>query len=159
MAEQVIETNIQGGKATAAPPLGPALGPTGVNIGEVVKEINQKTADMIGMTVPVKVVVNTSTKTFTISIGTPPVTALIKKEGNIQKGVGAHAKEVAGDITFDNVIKIAKIKGDKMLGRDLKSQVKEVLGTARSMGVTVDGLKIEEVYQKLANGDFDDKLN
>ena len=159
MSEQIVETNIQGGKATAAPPLGPALGPTGVNIGLVVSEINKKTAEMQGMTVPVKVVVNTKTKEFTVSIGTPPVTALLKKEGNISKGVGAHAKEIAGDVSFEQIVKIAKIKEDAMLGKSIKSKVKEVLGTAKSVGINVDGLKIEEVYQKLANGDYDDKLN
>jgi len=88
MAKQVVETMVEGGKATAAPPLGPALGPTGVNIGLVVAEINKKTADMKGMQVPVKVTVDTATKSFDIEIGTPPASALIKKEAGIEKGSG-----------------------------------------------------------------------
>ena len=83
MAKQTVETLIQGGKATAAPPLGPALGPTGVNIGQVVAEINKKTADMAGMQVPVKVTIDSETKAFTIEIGTPPAAALIQKEAGI----------------------------------------------------------------------------
>ena len=85
MAKQTVESLIEGGKASAAPPLGPALGPTGVNIGQVVAEINKKTADMKGMQVPVKVTVDTDTKEFTIEIGTPPAAALIKKEAGISK--------------------------------------------------------------------------
>ncbi|MEK6939213.1 MAG: 50S ribosomal protein L11, partial [Nanoarchaeota archaeon] len=84
MVKQVVETMVEGGKATAAPPLGPALGPTGLNIGQVVMEINKKTADLKGMQVPVKVIVDTDTKTFTIEIGTPPASALIKKEAGIE---------------------------------------------------------------------------
>jgi len=87
MVSQSVETLIMGGKASAAPPLGPALGPTGVNIGQVVAEINKKTADLAGMQVPVKVTVDTDTKEFTIEIGTPPVAALIKKEAGIKKRI------------------------------------------------------------------------
>ncbi|HLC97711.1 MAG TPA: 50S ribosomal protein L11, partial [Candidatus Nanoarchaeia archaeon] len=86
MVLQTVEIMVEGGKATAAPPLGPALGPTGVNIGQVVMEINKKTADLKGMQVPVKVTVNTETKEFSIVIGTPPAAALIKKEAGIEKG-------------------------------------------------------------------------
>src|SRR3989344_4937513 len=96
MATQTVESLIEGGKATAAPPLGPALGPTGVNIGQVVSEINKKTADMKGMQVPVKVTIDTATKQFTIEIGTPPAAALIKKEAGVEKG------------TFDDKIKSGK---------------------------------------------------
>ena len=80
MAKQTVETMIEGGKATAAPPLGPALGPTGVNIGQVIAEINKKTVELKGMQVPVKVSIDTVTKEFSIEIGTPPTAALIKKE-------------------------------------------------------------------------------
>ena len=84
MGKQTIEVLIEGGKATAAPPLGPALGPTGVNIGQVVSEINKKTAAMKGMQVPVKVIVDDKDKSVEITVGTPPASALIKKEANIK---------------------------------------------------------------------------
>ena len=80
MASQTVEALVEGGKASAAPPLGPALGPLGVNIGQVISAINQKTDSFKGMQVPIKVIVDTSTKKFEITVGTPPAAALIKKE-------------------------------------------------------------------------------
>ena len=80
MAKETVDALITGGKATAAPPLGPALGPKGVNIGKVVADINTKTKDFAGMQVPVKVIIDTDTKEFEIKIGTPPASGLIKKE-------------------------------------------------------------------------------
>ena len=85
MAKQTIESLVEGGKASAGPPLGPALGPIGVNIGDVIAKINERTRDMAGMKVPVKVIVDTETKEFEIDVGTPPASALIKKELNLKK--------------------------------------------------------------------------
>ena len=87
MATQSVDALVEGGKASAAPPLGPALGPLGVNIGQVVAEINKKTASFQGMQVPVKVNVDTDTKEFNITVGTPPASALIKKEANLKSGL------------------------------------------------------------------------
>ena len=122
MAKQVVETMIEGGKATAAPPLGPALGPTGVNIGLVVAEINKKTAEMKGMQVPVKVIVDPSTKSFDIEIGTPPASALIKKEAGIEKGASNPLTDKVADLMIEQVIKIAKMKESALLGSTLKSK-------------------------------------
>ena len=84
MAKQTIEALVDGGKVSAGPPLGPALGPIGVNIGEVIAAINEKTRDMAGMKVPVKVIVDTETREFEVEVGTPPTSALIKKELTLQ---------------------------------------------------------------------------
>ena len=84
--EQTIEVMVEGGKATAAPPLGPALGPLGVNIQRVVDEINNKTRDLEGVKVPVKVTVDATTKEFRIEVGKPPISALVLKELNLEKG-------------------------------------------------------------------------
>ncbi|MEM3965045.1 MAG: 50S ribosomal protein L11, partial [Thermoplasmata archaeon] len=107
---QTIEILVEGGKATPGPPLGPALGPLGVNIGQVVKEINEKTKNYEGMQVPVKVSVDPKTKTFTVTVGTPPVSALIKKELGIEKGSGSPKANKVGDLSLEKVIKIAKMK-------------------------------------------------
>src|SRR3989338_8842826 len=133
MAKQVVETMVEGGKATAAPPLGPALGPTGLNIGQVVMEINKKTADLRGMQVPVKVIVDTETKTFTIEIGTPPASALIKKEAGIEKGAGNPLTDKVADLKIEQIIKIAKTKQDSLLGATMKAKVREIVGTCQSM--------------------------
>ena len=158
MGKQVGETMIEAGKATAAPPLGPALGPTGVNIGKVVADINQKTADMKGMQVPVKVIIDTVTKEYMIEIGTPPSSALIKKEAGIEKGSGSPLSEKVADLMIEQIIKIAKIKEGALLGKDLKAKVKEVIGTCQSMGILVEGMPAPEALEALNSGKFDHKI-
>ena len=138
MAKQIVETMVEGGKATAAPPLVVALGPTGLNIGQVVMEINKKTADLKGMQVPVKVIFDTATKTFTIEVGTPPAAALIKKEAGIEKGAGNPLTDKVADLKIEQIIKIAKMKEDSLLGATMKSKVKEIVGTCHSMGILVE---------------------
>ena len=158
MAKQVVETMVEGGKATAAPPLGPALGPTGLNIGQVVMEINKKTAELKGMQVPVKVIVDTVSKLFTIEIGTPPASALIKKEAGIEKGAGNPLQEKVADLIIEQIIKIAKMKEGDLLGKDLKAKMREVVGTCQSMGILVEGMPAPEALQAIAAGKFDDKI-
>ncbi|HLC99052.1 MAG TPA: 50S ribosomal protein L11, partial [Candidatus Nanoarchaeia archaeon] len=107
MPKQTVEALVNGGQATAAPPLGPALGPLGVNIGQVISDINKKTADFKGMQVPVKIIVDTDTKKFDITIGTPPASALIKKEAKIEKGSGNPLADKIADLKIEQIIKIA----------------------------------------------------
>ncbi len=149
---------VEGGKATAAPPLGPALGPTGLNIGQVVMEINKKTADLKGMQVPVKVIVDTATKTFTIEVGTPPAAALIKKEAGIEKGAGNPLTDKVADLKIEQIIKIAKMKEDSLLGATMKSKVKEIVGTCHSMGILVEGMPAPEAFQAINAGQFDKEI-
>jgi len=158
MAKQSVDVLIEGGKATAAPPLGPALGPTGVNIGQVVAEINKKTADLKGMQVPVKVTVDSSTREFTIEIGTPPAAALIKKEAGIQKGAANPLTDKVADLAIEQVIKIAKTKEDSLLGADLKGRVREIVGTCQSMGVMVEGMDAQDALKAIAEGKFDQEI-
>jgi len=133
MGKETIEILVEGGKATAAPPLGPSLAPLKVNVGLVVAEINKKTAEMAGMKVPVKVTVDKDTKTFDIEVGTPPVSALIKKELKIDKGSSEAGKARVGDLSDEQIKRVSKIK----FGSDEKRFIDMIKGTARSMGVTV----------------------
>jgi large subunit ribosomal protein L11 len=158
MAKQTVETLIVGGKATAAPPLGPALGPTGVNIGQVVSEINKKTADLAGMQVPVKVHIDTDTKEFTIEIGTPPAAALIKKEAGVDKGASNPLAEKVADLKIEQIIKIAKMKADSLLGADMKAKVREIVGTCQSMGMLVEGMPAQDALKAIKEGQFDEKI-
>ena len=158
IAKQTVESLIEGGKATAAPPLGPALGPTGVNIGEVVAEINKKTAAMKGMQVPVKVTVDDKTKEFTIEIGTPPAAALIKKEAGVAKGAGNPLTDKVADLLIEQIIKIAKMKEDALLGADLKAKVREIVGTCQSMGILVEGMIAQEALKAIEEGKFDSEI-
>ncbi len=158
MATEKVEVMISGGKATAAPPLGPALGPLKVNIGQVVSAINEKTKSFAGMQVPVTVEVDTATKEFSITIGTPPASALIKKEAGVQKG-SSNAKEVhVADLAIEQVIKIAKMKEDALLGKDLKQRVKEIVGTCQSIGVLVGGKHAPEAIVEINEGKYDKEI-
>ncbi|MFH1589593.1 MAG: 50S ribosomal protein L11 [archaeon] len=158
MGKQSIEALIEGGKATAAPPLGPALGPLGVNIGAVVAEINKKTADFKGMQVPVTVEVDQDTKEFTIKVGTPPASALIKKEAGITKGSGRPQEEFVAELMIEQIMKIAKMKQDSLLGKSMKEKVKEIMGTCNSMGIKVEDVKAKEAIRLVNEGKFDKEI-
>ncbi|MBI2147703.1 50S ribosomal protein L11 [Candidatus Woesearchaeota archaeon] len=158
MAKESVDVLVEGGKATAAPPLGPALGPLGVNIGQVVAEINTKTKDFAGMRVPVKVNVDKDTKKFEISIGTPPSSELIKKEANIKTAASNAVAEKVADLKIEQVIKIAKMKKDSLLGRDSFARVKEICGTCDSMGIMVEGKQARETISDIAAGVYDEKI-
>lgn len=158
MASQTVEAMVPGGKATASPPLGPALGPLGVNIGQVVGEINKKTAAFNGMQVPVKVKVDTDTKAFEVSVGTPPASALILKEAGIQKGSGTPNTDKVADLLIPQIIKIAKMKEDALLGKNLKSRIKEIIGTCNSMGILVQGKPAVEALKEVDAGKYDREI-
>jgi len=156
MPKEEVEVLIEGGKADPGPPLGPALGPLGVNIQEVVEEINRKTKDFEGMEVPVKIIVDTETREFEVKVGSPPTSAIIKSELGIDKGAHEPRHETVGDLSMEQVIKIAKMKFDDLLSYDLKTAAKEILGTCGSMGVTVEGKDPKEVQKEIDEGKWDD---
>ena len=158
MPTQTVDALVPGGKATAAPPLGPALGPLGVNIGQVISEINKKTAVFNGMQVPVKVSVDTSSKSFEISIGTPPASALILKEAGIEKGSGTPNTDKVADVLIEQIIKVAKMKEGNLLGKDLKARMKEVIGTCNSMGILVEGKPAVDAIKEVNAGKFDKEI-
>ncbi len=158
MASTSVDVLIEGGKATAAPPLGPALGPLGVNIGQVIADINKKTGSFKGMQVPVKVTVDSDTKEYNISIGTPPASALVKKEAGVDKGSGRPQTDFVGDLKIEQVIKIAKMKEDSLTGKTLKEKVKEVIGTCRSLGVKVEEVPAAEAITLVEQGRFDKEI-
>jgi len=158
MASQTIESLVPGGKATAAPPLGPALGPLGVNIGQVVSDINKKTAIFNGMQVPIKVIVDMDTKNFEITIGTPPASSLILKEADIEKGSGNPKTDKVADILIEQIIKIAKMKENNLLGKTLKEKIKEIIGTCNSMGILVEGKPAVEAIKEVNDGKFDKEI-
>ena len=150
----VVEVLVPGGKATAGPPIGPALGPLGINVKAVVDEINKRTATFNGMQVPVRIDVDEK-KSFTITVGIPPTTALIKKEVNIEKGSPEPNVKIVGDLPMEAAVRIAKMKGNDMLAYDLKHAVKEVVGTCVSLGVNVDGRRPKEILAAIDAGTYD----
>ncbi len=126
---------------------------------EVVGEINKKTADYSGMDVPVKVIADSETKEFEIEIGSPPVSALIKKRASIEKGAENPGSETVGDISLEEIVKIADGKGESMLSYEKADKVKEVLGTCVSMGVTVEGEHPKEIQKAIDEGEYSDLLS
>ena len=157
MAER-IPVLVDGGKATAGAPLGPALGPHGLNILQVVKDINERTKSFEGMKVPVTVVVDPKTKSYTIEVGTPPVSALILKEVGAEKGSGEAGKTFIGNVSLKSILRIADVKQDALGGHDLKRRVKEIVGTCVSMGVKVDGKPPKEMLAEIQAGKHDKQL-
>ncbi len=151
----MVEALVPGGKASAGPPLGPALGPLGVNVAQVVAKINEQTKDLNGMQVPVKVIVKSRTE-FEIEVGTPPTSALIIKEMGLEKGSGD--KTVVGDLSMEQVLKIAKIKRKGLLSKTMKHAASEVIGTAGSMGATIEGVSSKEAQLAVSSGKYDEIL-
>lgn len=159
MGEQRVSSLVTGGAASAGPPLGPALGPLGVNIMQVISAINEKTKDFEGMKVPVTVVVDSDTKKYEIEIGVPSVAALIMKEAGIQKGSGASGTEWAGDVTMDAVIKVAGTKLESSYASSLRSVAKTVIGTCLALGVKVEGRTPKEITAEVNEGKWDEKFS
>jgi len=153
-----IEALVEGGKASAGPPLGPALGPLGVNIMQIINTINEKTKQFDGMKVPVKVIVDPKTKNFEVEVGTPPASSLIFKELGLEKGSGSAGTHKVGNLTVDQAIKVAKMKYENLLGKELKQKTKEVIGTCVSIGVTVEGKKPQEIQKAIDEGKYDTKF-
>jgi large subunit ribosomal protein L11 len=139
MAKEVvtkIKLQAPGGKATPAPPIGPALGQNGVNIGQFVSQFNERTKDLNGTTVPVVITVYKD-KSFTFEVKSPPAAVLLKQAAEIAKGSGVPNKEKVGTVTVEQVRKIAETKFKDLNAYDLDQAEKIIRGTARSMGVDV----------------------
>ncbi len=149
MGKEKIDALVEGGKASAGPPLGPALGALKVKIPDVISEINKKTEGFKGMQIPIKVIVDTETKKFEVTVGSPPVTAMLKKELGKDKllKIEEEKRLEPGSVSIAAVIKIAKSKSS--IAGDLKAKVKQVLGTCLSAGIKVDGKNPKDVIREI----------
>jgi len=133
-----IKLQASGGQATPAPPIGPALGQHGVNIGQFVSQFNERTKELNGTTVPVVITVYTD-KSFTFEVKSPPAAVLLKQAANIAKGSGVPNKEKVGKVTAEQVRSIAQAKMKDLNAYSIDKAEKIIRGTARSMGVEVEG--------------------
>ena len=124
----------------------------------VVNKINELTKEFAGMRVPVKVIVNLETKEFQVEVGTPTTAALIIKELKIEKGSGQAGKEIVGNLSLEQVIKIALVKKKQLKAKTLAKAVKQILGTCLSMGVNVEGKSPKIVQKEIDQGVYDDIL-
>ncbi len=153
-----VDLLIDGGEAKPSGAIAPALGPTGVNLGQVVADINKATSDYKGMKVPVKVIVDKKTRTYELEIGIPPASALIKKELGISKGSGTPQKRDAGNLTLEQVLSITKAKRPDLLGATYKTACLEILGTMSSLGATCEGMDPRDMQKKIKAGEYDDRI-
>ncbi len=139
MAKEVIvkiKLQAAGGQATPAPPIGPALGQNGVNIGQFVSQFNERTKELNGTIVPVVITVYRD-KSFTFEVKSPPAAVLLKQAAELAKGSGVPNKEKVGKITSEQLRKIAETKFKDLNAYDLEGAEKIIAGTARSMGIEI----------------------
>ncbi|MFH8080958.1 MAG: 50S ribosomal protein L11 [Candidatus Aenigmatarchaeota archaeon] len=180
MSKETIEILVEGGNAKPGPTTAPKLSQYKINIGELFNKINQETKEYKGMNVPVKIVIDTDTKEYSIKVGVPPVASLIKKElglekigGGPSKKEGAKGKEkagkeekveekqekkIVGNLTIEQCVKIAKMKQSSLLSKNLKNAVKEVVGACVSMPITVEGKPPKQVIKEIDQGLYDKKI-
>ena len=157
--KQTVSSLVTGGEASAGPPLGPALGPMGVNILQIISAINEQTKEFQGMKIPVTVLVDADTKKWEIEVGIPSASALLLKDAGIQKGSGTSGTEWVGEVSADMIAKIAKVKLETSYASSLKSVAKQIVGTCVSLGIKVEGKTPKEFTAEINEGKWDSKLN
>ena len=148
MAQKVVgyvKLQIPAGKATPAPPVGPALGQHGINIAAFTKEFNERTKNDMGLIIPVVITVYAD-RSFSFITKTPPAAVLIKKECNIESGSGVPNKEKVATISKASIQKIAELKMRDLNAASLEAAMSMIAGTARSMGVRIEGREMKKVY-------------
>jgi large subunit ribosomal protein L11 len=152
-----IEALVPGGEATPGPPLGPELGPTPVDVQEVVSRINEETDAFDGMEVPVTVEYDDD-GSFSIDVGVPPTAELIKDEAGFETGSGEPQEDFVADMTVEQVKTVAEQKSTDLLSYDTKNAAKEVGGTCASLGVTIEGEDARTFDDRVDAGEYDDVL-
>ena len=141
MAKQMVgqaKFQIPGGQATPAPPVGTSLGRSGINLGQFVQQFNDRTRDAAGMAIPVVVTVYND-RSFEFYTKSPPAAALLKKAAGLAKGSGVPNKDKVGKVTKAQLAEIVRLKTNDLNARDAEHAVRMIEGTARSMGITIDG--------------------
>jgi large subunit ribosomal protein L11 len=132
-----VKLHVPGGQATPAPPVGPALGQHGVNIMEFCKQFNSRTQEKVGLTIPVEITVF-GDRSFTFITKTPPASVLIRKAAGVEKGSGVPNKDQAGKLSSEQVREIAEVKLPDLNTKNVESAMKQIAGTARSMGIEIE---------------------
>jgi large subunit ribosomal protein L11 len=134
----VLTLQLNAGKATPAPPVGTALGPHGINIVEFTKSYNEKTADKVGQVIPAQITIFED-RSFSFILKTPPAPYLLRKAAGLEKGAATAGRENVGKVTRDQIREIAMIKLPDLNANDIDAAMAQVQGTARSMGIEVEG--------------------
>ena len=156
--KQTVSSLVTGGEASAGPPLGPALGPMGVNILQIISAINEQTKEFKGMKIPVSVSVDSDTKKWEIEVGIPSASALLLKEAGIQKGSGTSGTEWVGEVSADMIAKIANVKLESSYASSLKSVAKQIVGTCVPLGIKIEGKTPKEFTAEINESKWDEKF-
>lgn len=155
----VVKLLVEGGNMTPGPAVAQQLGPMGINVGQVISDVNIATSEFKGVTVPVHLTINPETKTVSIKVLSPPTSELIKKELKIEKASGARLKQRVGNFAIEQVISVAKAKHNSMLSGDFMATVKSVLGTCQALGVLVENKEISEVLEEISEGKYAEEIS
>lgn len=154
-----IKLIVDGGAMAPGPAVAQSLGPAGINIGKVIGDVNSATIGFKGMKVPVELDVDTKTKTYIIKVSSPPVSELVKKELNLEKGSGEPHRLKVGNIALERIIFVAKTKLPNLLAKDLKKAVKLVVGTCVSLGILIDNKEAKEIEKDIDAGKYDKEIS
>ena len=150
---------IEGGDMKPGPVIAQKLGPLGINIGKVISEVNKATENFKGMKIPVELDVNPKTKNFSVSVSSPPTAELLKKELGIELGSGQAKKLKVGNLSIEQVIKIAQIKQESMTASNCKAAVRSVIGSCVSLGVLVENKEPKEIENEILEGKYDSEIS
>ena len=153
-----IKILAEGGSMKPGPALSQKLGPTGINLNQVITKINEATKNFQGMKVPIELNINPKTKTFEIKVFSPPISELIKKEIGIEKGSGAQKEIKVANASIEQIIKVAKTKHQNLLCKDLKSAVKTVVGSCVSLGILIESKSAKEIELEIEEGKYDKQI-
>lgn len=150
----IIKLLVEGGKMTPGPAVAQQLGPMGINLGQVISDVNKETAEFKGVTVPVHLDVDPKTKQVKIKVLSPPTSELLKKEAKAEKLSGARMKEQAGNLAIEQVIAVAKAKHNSLLSNTFLATVKSVVGTCIAGGILIEGKDPKEILEAIKQGEY-----
>jgi len=153
-----IKLLVEGGAMKPGPAISQQLGPAGINVGQVITQINEATKNFKGLKVPVQLDVNTKTKHFEIKVFSPPVSGLLKRQLGIAKGSGEQKKMQVANASIEDIIAVAQTKLPNMLCKDLKSAVKTIIGTCVSLGILVENKPAKELEEEIESGKYDKEI-
>ena len=153
-----VKLMVEGGKMQPGPAISQQLGPMGINLGKVISTVNDVTKGFVGMKVPIEIDVNPKTKEFKVSVFSPPVAELIKKEAGLEKGSGQPNTIKMGNIAFERIIAIADMKMPDLLAKDMKAAAKLVVGSCVSLGILIDNKEAKEIEIDINHGKYDKEI-
>ena len=155
----IVKILTEGANMKPGPAIAQKLGPLGINMGQVIQEINKATESFKGLKVPVELDIDTATKKFTVKVFSPPISELIKKELGLEKASGDHKKLKAGNMAIEQVISITKTKFPNMLSKTLKSAIKAAVGSCASLGLLIENKETKEIEREIEQGVYDKQIS